>query len=59
MLKIKKKIKLNTKNKKFLFVPVMHWTKINFSEKNSILLVLCDYKYDKKEYIQNKEEFLK
>ena len=55
----KKKIKLNTKNKKFLFVPVMHWIKINFSEKNSILLVLCDYKYEEKEYIRNKKEFLK
>jgi hypothetical protein len=36
----------------------MTWTKITFKENKSTLLVLCDYKYDRKEYIENKAEFL-
>ena len=59
---IKKKIKkfsLNIKNNNYLFVPKKHWIKLKFKEKNSILLTLCDYKYDKKEYIQTKSEFFK
>ena len=34
-----------------------NWIRLKFYQKNSILLTLCDYKYDKKEYIQSKEEF--
>ena len=44
---------VSEKNKKYLILPKYHWIKILFKEKNSILLTLCDYKYDKKEYIQN------
>ena len=55
----KKKFLLNLKNNNFLFVPKFHWIKLKFLEKKSILLTLCDYKYDKKEYIQSKSKFLK
>ena len=53
-----KKICLSKKKKNFLIVPKMNWIKIKFKKKNCVLLVLCDYKYDKKEYIQNKKNFL-
>ncbi len=56
--KIKKFI-LSLKNNNYLFVPRYHWIKLNFKEKNSILLTLCDYKYDKSEYIQSKKLFLR
>ncbi len=51
--------KLTEKNKKFVILPKYHWIKIFFKKRNSILLTLCDYKYDKKEYIQNFDHFLK
>ena len=57
--KIKKKYQLNFNNKNYLLVPKLHWIKLKFKEKNSILLTLCDYKYDKKEYMQSKKEFYK
>ena len=50
---------LSTKNKKFLTVPKQHWIKILFRTKNSILLTLCDYKYDQKEYIYNIGKFIR
>ena len=55
--KIKKIYILSDKNKKFLIVPSFHFIKIKFMTKSSILLTLCDYKYDRKEYIQEKEFF--
>jgi dTDP-4-dehydrorhamnose 3,5-epimerase-like enzyme len=54
----RKKILLNKDKKKFLFVPKMHWTEISFNSNKNILLVLCDYRYDRKEYIENKKVFL-
>jgi len=53
-----KRILLKDVDNKFLTVPKMTWTKINFERKKNILLVLCDYKYDRKEYIENKKDFL-
>lgn len=44
---------LSDKNRKILVIPKFHWIKIKFTQKKSVLLTLCDYKYDKKEYIQN------
>ena len=55
--KNKKKFLISHKNNKYLFVPTMHWIKLKFTVKNSILLTICDHKYDKKEYIQSKSEF--
>ena len=59
---IKKKSRqyiLSLDNKTFLNVPKKNWIKLKFMNKNSILMTLCDYKYDKKEYIQTKKEFFK
>ena len=55
--KIKKTFIINDTNKKFLIIPKFNFIQIKFLKKNSILLTLCDYKYDKKEYIQKKEFF--
>jgi len=55
----RKKFLLNLKGNNILFVPKFSWIKLKFLEKNSILLTLCDYKYDKKEYIQSKSKFFK
>ena len=51
------KVLLSNKNNNFLIVPKFHWIRLKFPKKNSILLTLCDYKYDKKEYIQSKKKF--
>ena len=48
---------LSSKNKKMLYVPKGNWIKLKFKIKNSILLTLCDFDYDKREYIQSKKEF--
>jgi len=56
---IKKIYILSLKKKKFLCVPKKNWIKLNFLIKNSILLTLCDFKYNKKEYIQSKKDFFK
>jgi len=53
------KITLSIKNKKILFIPKKNWVKLSFQEKDSIILILCDYKYIKSEYIQKKLEFYK
>ena len=55
--KKKKIIKISENNGKYVFLPRFHWIKIFFKKKSSILLTLCDYKYDKKEYIQNIDKF--
>jgi len=57
--KIQKKFLLSSNNNNYLIVPKRNWIRLKFINKNSILLTLCDYEYDKKEYIQSKKEFLK
>ena len=57
--KIKKKFILSLENNKYLFVPKKHWIRLKFLKEGSILLTLCDHKYDKKEYIQSIKKFLK
>jgi len=45
---------------KALLIPPMVWNRIYFKTTNSLLAVLCDYKYDsKKEYIHNINTFKK
>ena len=51
--KIKKNFLLSQKNCKFLLVPSLHWVRIKFLDKNGIILTLCDFKYDRNEYIHN------
>jgi UDP-2-acetamido-3-amino-2,3-dideoxy-glucuronate N-acetyltransferase len=55
--KVKKTFTINNKLKNFLLIPKFHFIQIKFLKKDSTLLTLCDYKYDKKEYIQKKEFF--
>ena len=55
----KKKFVLNRTKKKLLFIPPYNWIKINFKNNNDSLMTLCDYKYDKKEYILKIKEFYK
>ena len=58
ILSPKKKIIYLDSNKNLgLFVPKLHWCEITFKSNNAALLVLCDYKYKKKEYITNIKEF--
>ena len=52
-----KKFILSHKKNNYLNVPKKNWIRLKFHHQDSILLTLCDYKYDKKEYIQSKEEF--
>lgn len=55
----KKKFILNYKKNNLLCVPKLHWIRLKFKSRNGIILILCDYKYDKKEYIQNISDFFK
>ena len=55
----KKNVTLNIKNKKLLVIPPYNWIKIIFKRNSDSLLTLCNYKYDKKEYISKFEEFNK
>ena len=58
--KKKKKIfNINQKSKKALFVPPKCWLKIKFSKNLNSLITLCNYKYDKSEYILSFNEFKK
>lgn len=54
-----KKVTLSLKSKKILFIPKHNWVRLSFLEKGSTILILCDYKYEKSEYIQKKSEFFK
>ncbi len=36
-----------------LLIPTLTWTKINFFKDDDCLLTLCNYKYDKQEYINS------
>ena len=44
---------------KGLYVPKKNWIKINFYKDLDCVLVLCNYKYDKKEYISSYSDFIK
>ena len=58
--KKKKKIYILSRLKKeALFVPTLTWVRINFLKDDDCLLTLCNYKYDKKEYISSFEKFKK
>ena len=58
--KKKKKIfNINQKSKKALFIPPKCWLKIKFSKNQDSLITLCNYKYDKSEYILSFNEFKK
>ncbi|MDC1416226.1 WxcM-like domain-containing protein [Pelagibacteraceae bacterium] len=55
----KKKIKyFKLKKNESIFVPKNHWVDIQFINKKSSLLVLCNYKFDLKEYIFDKKDII-
>ena len=56
--KIKKRICLNYKKNKAMLVPPKTWCNVKFLTKNSIVLVLCDYKYNFNDYIESYEDFV-
>ena len=57
--KYKKKFILKAKSKKGLFIPPYNWITIYFKNTNDSLLTLCNYRYDKREYISNFKKFEK
>ncbi len=58
--KSKKKLTfiISKKNRNYLFIPKMNWVRVKFIKKETALLVLCDYKFEKKEYIRNIKKFI-
>jgi len=57
---IKKKFLLSDKYSQGLLVPPYNWNILKFKKKNTLIAVLCDYKYDKKsDYINSFDKFIK
>ena len=56
--KTEKSINLSHNGSKALLVPPRIWTSVESLNKDSIVLVLTDYEYDVKDYIETYEEFL-
>ncbi len=54
-----KKTFLLDKSNKALYVPEGIWADEKYLEENTILLVLCNTKYDSSDYIRNYKDFLK
>ena len=56
--KTKKSINLTYNNSKALLVPPKIWISVESLSKNSIVLVLTDYEYDIKDYLETYKEFI-
>ena len=56
--KTEKSIFLSANRSRFLFVPPKIWSSVEFLNSNSIVLVLADYEYDFKDYIETYKEFI-
>ena len=56
--KNKKNIILDYKKNKAMLVSPKTWCDVKFLTKNSIILVLCDYKYNFNDYIESYEDFV-
>ena len=54
-----KDVLLNSNFSRGLLVPPMIWCHVKFLKKNSVLLVLNDYEYQFKDYIETYGEFMK
>lgn len=55
----KRKIILNSKKIKAVYVPNLTWCSLKFLTKNAIIMVLCDRKYEFSDYIDNYLQFKK
>ena len=53
-----KSVFLNYNRSKALLVPPKIWSSVEFVDNQSIILVLTDYEYDFKDYIETYEEFI-
>lgn len=53
-----KSINLSHNDSKALLVPPVIWTNIEFLDNNTVVLVLTDYEYDFKDYIETYKEFI-
>ena len=56
--KTEKSINLSHKDSKALLVPPRIWSRVEFLKNNSVVLVLADYEYDFKDYIETYKEFI-
>ena len=56
--KTEKSINLSHKGSKALLVPPRIWSRVEFLKNNSVALVLNDYEYDFKDYIETYKEFI-
>ena len=56
--KTEKSINLSHNGSKALLVPPRIWSSVEFLNNKSVVLVLTDYEYDFKDYIETYEEFL-
>ena len=56
--KTEKSVLLNANRSRSLFVPPKIWSSVEFLNNNSLVLVLTDYEYDFKDYIETYEEFV-
>ena len=56
--KTEQSVLLNANRSRSLFVPPKIWSSVEFLNNNSIVLVLTDYEYDFKDYIETYKEFI-
>jgi len=56
--KTKKSVFLSANRSRSLFVPPKIWSSVEFLNNNSLVLVLTDYEYDFKDYIETYKEFI-
>ena len=56
--KNEKSINLSHKGSKALLVPPRIWSRVEFLNNNSAVLVLTDYEYDYRDYIETYKEFV-
>ena len=56
--KTKKSVFLSHNLSKALLVPPGIWSSVEFLDNNSVVLVLTDYEYDVKDYIETYKEFI-
>ena len=54
-----KRVFLNENRSRALLVPPKIWSSVEFLNNNSIALVLADYEYNYKDYIETYKEFIK
>ena len=56
--KTEKSVLLSANRSRSLFVPPKIWSSVEFLNSNSLVLVLTDYEYDFKDYIETYKEFI-